>query len=187
MKATEMTQSDSLLRRLPEVRCEQIVQWCDTPATEDRAGGFQYAREQLALEGIDIGIEALTDFYKWRRGRDVLCDAIEHADEMKELMMKFRPGDSRIAEDFGDFCFLVKAIREKDSKTYAAMRAVRQRDEALAAEVEQSERKAELDERRITTMEEKAAADREKQGGKKEKGGLSPEALKEIEEGAKLL
>lgn len=182
--------SDSRLKLLPDDRQEQIIEWCETPKSETCVGGLQFAREQLAADGVKVSVTTLSDFYSWyqlRRGYEL---AAEHAEQQKALMVEFDPSATDRAEAFGDFVFLQEALKLKDPKAFVALGNLRENRKSRQLRERIDSRKLDLAERRVVLLEQRMAEAKAKLTAAMQanhKGGLTPETLRQIEEAAALL
>lgn len=183
-------QATAKLKLLPPDRQEQIIEWCDTPKSETCPGGYQFAREQLAADGLQVSVRALSEFWHWYMQREMYEEAATHADLQKRLMLAFDPEAVERAEKFGDFVFLQEAVKVKDADTYTAISKLRETRKKRELKTHHDTKLLELQERRVRILEEKMAEAKEKLTAlatTANKGGLTAETLRAIEEAAALL
>lgn len=108
--------SDSLLKNLPETRQEQIIEWCDTPKTESCVGGYQFAREQLAADGVKVSLRALSDFWSWWNLRQDL----KASADVETAMLEANPEAVKEARAAGELMFLKLSMVRQDTKAFSA-------------------------------------------------------------------
>jgi hypothetical protein len=192
---------DAVLLNLPEERQVQIVEWIETPKTATCPGGYQFAREQLAADGMSVSQRALSQFYSAFRRKEFYEGAYQSAEDQKALMLEFDPQNVDRAEAFGDYCFLQESLKARDPKTFVALgnlRETRKKREQFAnftakkleqadKKIVQKDRDLQLVERRVLLLEDNAAKAKATLEAVKKTGGLSPETLRQIEEAARLL
>jgi len=179
--------SDSKLKNLPEERREQIIAWLNTTKTEEHPGGLAYAREQLAADGIKVSNSTLSEFWAYWDLQQDFSDADLAATFAEEQMRAFDPANAQKAEDFGNFVFTSKAVRQKDPQTFVALQRLKLDKDSARTRASQEDRKIQLAARRVQLLEDKAAKAKAALEGLKTKGGLTAETLRTIEEAAKLL
>lgn len=193
MSPNKKTRSDALLQNLSEERQEQIIGWCNTPKKVDEdgtvihPGGYQFAQEQLAADGIKVSPSSLSAFYSWWNLKHRYLQADATARQQEELMLKFRPGDAETAAAFGKFVFMQQAIAQGDPETFRDMEKLRQADAKGAREdrkIEQTDRKLEQAERTIALHERREAKAKEVLANA---GGISPETRQELESALSLM
>lgn len=108
--------SDAVLLNLPDTRQEQIIEWCDTPKTETTPGGFAHAREQLAADGLNVSLRALSDFYSsWHLQQDLQLSALVE----KQVAMA-NPGKVKMAREAGEAMLLQLSLAKKDPELFTA-------------------------------------------------------------------
>ena len=121
MGTNKKVRSDALLKNLPAERQEQIIEWCDKPNDREDGeprpgtGGFPFAREQLAADGVRVSLRALSDFWSWwhlQRDMDAVFDIQE--------MVATRTGDPALARSTAETVFLNLSVAKQDAKVFAA-------------------------------------------------------------------
>lgn len=127
---------------------EQIFAWCNTPKTEDCVGGYKFAREQLAQDGIVVSERAVSDFFTWFGLKVALDQAEEDAKDATQWMQDFKPGDEEAARKFGEFVFLQMAVRSQNPEIFTAATMARDmrvgmegKQKVDAIKLDQAERK----------------------------------------------
>src|SRR3954447_3638177 len=80
---------------------DKLFAWISEPKTDKCPGGATHAKEQLAKAGIAVSERTINDFYSWWGLRQAYENAAGHAEQQKELMLKFDPNDVERAEKFG--------------------------------------------------------------------------------------
>lgn len=180
--------SDSKLKNLPEETQEAIIAWARTAKTDEHPGGLQYAREQLAADGIKVSLRAVSEFVSWWQLRERFSSASERAQQIEDLIKEKNPNLSpdRIRE-LGQALFTMEAMAEKDAQAYVALESLALAQSTAKTKASLEERKLALAERRVSLLEENAAKAKAALEGIKSKGGLTQETLKQIEEAARLL
>jgi hypothetical protein len=107
---------------------DKLFGWISEPKTKTCAGGATYAMQRLSQIGITVKSEAtINEFYSWWGLRKAYENAAGHAEEQKDLMLRFDPHDVDRAEKFGDFCFLQEAIALKDAETFIGLGMLREK------------------------------------------------------------
>jgi hypothetical protein len=196
--------SNAVLKNLPAERQEQIAEWCVKPNDLDEetkkpipgTGGFAFARAQLAADGLKVSHSVLVEFFKWWQLEQDLEASFERERQVLE-----KTGDPLKARQAGETLLIRLGIASQDPKLIMAAAQVadsrrsldlsersaqtkaRQKDVSL----KQKDRDLQLAERRVLLLEENAAKAKQTLEAVKKSGGLSPEALAQIEEAAKLL
>lgn len=159
------SRSDAILKNLPEERQEQIIAWCQKANAKDESGklipgtgGLQYARAQLAADGISIGLHALSDFYSWWRLKQVFERANQKTQDFIELMRERFPdlAPARIQE-FGQSYFTLEAAASGNAEEFRAMEKLRLEKETALTKGKLESKKLELAERKVKLLEKKAA------------------------------
>jgi len=117
--------SDSKLKNLPEEMQEAIIAWARTAKTDEHPGGLQYAREQLAADGIKVSLRAVSEFVSWWQLRERFSSASERAQQIEDLIKEKNPNLSpdRIRE-LGQALFTMEAMAEKDAQAYVALESL---------------------------------------------------------------
>jgi len=160
---------------LPEDRQWQVIKWCKEPKSETCPGGYEFAQEQLAADGIKVSERALSQFFSDFQRKLIYEEAYESAESQKSLMLDFDPSNVDRAEAFGDYCFLQKAVQAQDPKTFVMLgnlRETRKSREQRAAfdkrklaqkdrqieqkdkQIAQKDQDLEMAERKLAAMEE---------------------------------
>lgn len=108
--------SDAVLLNLPDNRQEQIIEWCEAKKTGDCIGGFAFAREQLAADGINVSARALSDFYSdWHLRRDIL-----QSKSVEAAVLAADPKDVQRARMAGEAMLLKLSLAKQDPKLFTA-------------------------------------------------------------------
>ncbi len=108
--------SDAVLLNLPDERQEQIIEWCDTPKSEGCPGGYQFAREQLAADGLNVSTRAVSDFYSsWHLQQDLTL-----ARQVEDTVKLARPGEAKLAREAGEAMLLKLSLAKQDPKLFSA-------------------------------------------------------------------
>ena len=156
---TRKARSDSRLKTLPADRQKQIALWsreCSLEALADKL------KDEL---GVTTSRSALSEFLSWYHLSRHLEDAASFADQLKQTL-KDLPNlklDEEQINSAAQVVFELDAAREKDSKTFVALRRLRQKD-----------KDQQLDSRRLALLEKKAAQADEAESTLKD-SALSPE------------
>jgi hypothetical protein len=180
--------SDSPLRNLPEQRQEQIIEWCNTPKSDKCVGGYAFAKQQLAADGLKASQGALSDFYSWWHLRRDFQRQDSLTRDFEEMLRKeFPSADPKKIQEFGQAFFTMQAAARRDPKEFREMEYLRLSKETAATKGRHKEKELELSERRVVILEGKISKAKEKLTKVAAKGGLSAEALKQIESAAKIL
>lgn len=194
--------ADAVLKSLSEERQAQVIEWCDVPKSRKCAGGYKFAKEQLAADGVQTSIGALSEFYSWWHLRQDFAAADAQAEDFQELLQSANLGlSTEQIETAGRFVFTRKALINRDSDEFREMQYLKlaqesaktkadfeaQKIEISKAKLAQKDREIALAQRRIELLEANAAKAKEQLVALASKGGLTPEALAEIEEAAKIL
>lgn len=159
--------SDAVLLNLPEERQEQIIEWCDTPKSESCAGGYEFAREQLAADGLKVSVRALSDFYSdWHLRRD-----LQTASNVEAAVRSANPGEAKLAREAGEAMLLKLSLARQDAKLFTAAacsidsrerldldeRSAKTKAEIAKAKIRQKDHDLRLAERRVAVLEKKFA------------------------------
>lgn len=157
----------------------------------------------LATQDVQTNAASLSEFVRWyplwrkmQRANDVTATVKDILSELPGLNL-----ESRRIEEVTQAVFEAEALQKGDSKLHVALKQLRQRDQMLAleeksaatkarqkdAQIAQKEKDLALAERRVAVLEDNAAKAKQQLEAVKKTGGLSAEALKQIEEAAKLL
>lgn len=180
--------SDSPLKNLSEERQEQIIEWCNAPKTDACVGGYKFAKQQLADDGIKVSEGALSEFYSWWHLRRDFTQAEHQTEDIVELIKRLDPKlTAEQLETAGQLIFTQRAIAARNSEEFREMEKLRLAKETARTRGRQEERRLEIAERRVALLEEnqsKAKAELQKVVAK---GGLSKDTLETIEQAAKLL
>ncbi len=184
--------SDSWLRNLPLERQEQVIEWCTTRKSETCAGGYKYAIEQLAADGIKVSLGTLSDFYSWWHLRRDFQRTDSLTRDFEEMLRKeFPSADAQKIQEFAQTFFTLQAAAKRDADEFRQMEYLRLSKETAATKGRQEEKKISLSDRRVTLLEKKAAAYDRAQAAlkqaKRSKGGITPETLARIERELNLL
>ncbi len=115
---------------LPAEEQARIVEWCETPKRAKCAGGFAFARQQLADRGTEISLRALQDFYSaWQLRRDV-----ELARVVQEMIQAAQPGSANTPREAAESLLLFLALAKRDETLLnAAVRSIDSRRSLEAA------------------------------------------------------
>jgi hypothetical protein len=129
-------------------------------------------------QGIEVSISTLSEFYKWLRFKRRMESGRRITDQVMEQMRRDPSMTLDQMHAAAQFVFTNATMDEDDPKTYIALAKLR-----LDAE------KVKNDQRRIRLLEDNAASAKAKLEtlAKDNKGGLTAETLKVIEEAAGLL
>lgn len=169
MSNSKKVRADAVLLNLPRERQDQIMEWCNTAKSESCVGGLQFAREQLAADGVKVSLNALSHFWRQYQLRESYEQAENFAEFQEEQMKRFRPEDLETARKFGKFTFLQVAQAKQDGKLFATVEQLIQGDEIGALNARKQKFKEEIEprklrllERRVDLMETKLQAIRDK-------------------------
>lgn len=195
--------SSALLKTLPKDRQEQIAEWCAKPNDRDgedkpipQTGGLAFARAQLAADGIKVSLNLLSGFFSWWQLEQDLEISFEREDQVLA-----KTGDRRKAREAGEHLLMRLGLAKQDARLIQTAAQIadsarsldlqeqsaktkgRQKD----AQIKQKDRDLSLAERRVLLLEANAAKAKAALETVKRTGGLSAEALAQIEEAASLL
>lgn len=179
--------SDSKLKNLPEERQEQIVEWCGK--------GLEYARAQLAADGFNTSLRALSEFWHWRQLQERFSSLSDRAQQIEELIKQKNPSMSpEKIREIGQALFTMEALDKGDAKEYVNLEYLKLAQETALTKAELEKQKLEVAreklrqaDRRIQLLEANAAQAKARLEKVVSKGGLTPRTLKEIEQAAKIL
>jgi len=150
--------SDSVLKNLPQERQELIVEWATAPKTETCVGGLRYAQEQLAADGLQVSVRALSEFCAWFRLQASFSGAENFARSVEEALRK-QPGlTSEAISEAGQLAFTVMATSAQDSEEFRQMERLRLDKETAKTRARQKDADLKLAERRVGIMERKMKA-----------------------------
>lgn len=202
--------SNAVLKNLPAERQQQVAEWCEKANDTDPAGhpvpktgGLEFARAQLAADGVSVALNTVSEFYRWFSLRRTFALAESQAQQAEEFLRRQFPDatPAKIAAA-GQLVFTMQAANAGDAETFRAMETLRlakttaehnaamdkARLEQKERQIAQKDRDLSLVERRVKLLEAKQIEAREALTKvATAKGGLSPAALKEIERIAKIL
>lgn len=149
--------SDSVLKNLPEERQAQIIEWINTPKSDDCVGGQKFALEQLAADGIKTSAASLSDFYSWWHLQQTFRRADNFTTQIEESLRKQFPelSSEKIAEA-GQLVFTLQATNARDAKEFREMEWLRLAKVTGATKARQKDRDLALAERRVRLLEKKA-------------------------------
>jgi hypothetical protein len=147
------SRSDSVLKTLAEQSDEfgeKLFAWCQAKKTETCVGGYQYARAQLAADGITLGSwrRQLSEFYSWWEMRQDFREADDQAANVQELLKSLNLGLTQQQIDAaGQLVFTQRALAARDAEEFREMEYLRVTKESarLKGELEM----AKLDLRKI--------------------------------------
>jgi hypothetical protein len=128
--------------------------------------------------GIEVSLSTLSEFYKWLRFKRRMESGRRITDQVMEQMRRDPSMTVQQMHDAAQFVFTNATMDDDDPKTYIALAKLRLDAEKLKNE-----------QRRIKLLEDNAASAKEKLESlvTNNKGGLTAETLKLIEEAAGLL
>jgi hypothetical protein len=173
--------SDSPLKNLPEERQEQIVEWCNTLKTADCAGGYKFAKEQLAADGIKASEGALSEFYSWWHLRRDFQRNDSLTRDFEELLKKEFPAAAPgKIQEFGQTFFTMQAAAKRDSKEFREMEYLRLSKETGITKARQKDQELALATRRVELLERKIAEATETVESSKLSDAQKAERLREI-------
>lgn len=184
-------------------RRAQIIEW-------HRADGWQSCCQRILSElGIGspkdatkpISHQALYDALNFWRAQEITSEMFSFRDAQEELMRQFKPGDAKLAREFGEFALLQQANKAQDKDIFSVATSAQDSRRRLDLEEASGKTKArqgdaklahqakalKLTERRVVLLESNAAKAKQQLEAVKKTGGLSAEALAQIEEAAALL
>lgn len=170
--------ADAKLKNLPGEVLDEL--WRFRNPEDD---GEKLTLEAVLVElkngyGIEVSISTLSEFYKWLRFKRRMESGRKITDQVMEQMKRDPSMTLERMHDAAQFVFTNATLDHDDPKTYLALAKLR-----LDAE------KVKNDQRRIKLLEENAASAKAKLESvvTQNKGGLTAETLKIIEEAAGLL
>lgn len=186
----------SVLKTLPSDRQRLLYDYLGEHTLEE-------AEAWLALDGVNTGRSALSDFFAWYPLASKLQSASAMGNAVKDILREL-PGlklDEHQLSKAGQAIFEAQALKAGDSKLYLSLRSLRQMDRSLDLQevsgktkarqkdkqLAQKDRDLKLAERRVELLERNAIQAKAELTKVMEKGGLSQEALKQIEQAAKIL
>lgn len=207
--------SDSILKaraaQSPEFG-DKLWEWLNTPKSETCPGGMQHAREQLAADGVQLGGGWLRQLSEFRSWWELQLDVNEAEQEVANIQELLQALDLGLTADqiraAGQLVFSKRALVNRDPEEFREMEYLRLARETAATKADQEREKIELRkrqaeqkdralsqkdadlqlaERRVKLLEEQKAQAKQALASLAEKGGLSEEALREIERAAKIL
>lgn len=178
MPAEKEIRADAKLKNLPAEVLDEL--WRFRNPEDD---GEKLKMEAILVElknnyDLEVSLSTLSEFYKWLRFKRRMDSGRRITDQVMEQMRKDPSLTVQQMHDAAQYVFTNATMDEDDPKTYIALAKLR-----LEAE------KIKNDERRIKLLEDnaKAAKDKLESLTKENKGGLTAETLKIIEEAAGLL
>lgn len=194
---------DATLKKLRGPQRQQVIEWLEADGPDSCA---QRIFSELGIASPKdpskpISIQTIYEALAFWRVETELVQAFAEMDAQTELMAKFRPGDAKLAREFGEFIFLQAANRTKNDKLFAVATTAADKRRSLDlqenigqtkarqkdAQIRQKDTDLQLAERRVVLLEDNAKKAKAALEQVKSKGGLSPSTLKQIEEAAALL
>jgi hypothetical protein len=98
---------------------DKVFAWINEPKTEKCIGGVEYAKAQLAADGIKTSETALRDFYSWWGLRVEFKQADQDAENVKELLKEIHAGlTSEQLEEAGQIVFTRRALAQRDQEKF---------------------------------------------------------------------
>lgn len=107
--------ADAPLKNLPADRQEQVIEWCGTPKSADCTGGYTFAREQLAADGVRVSLRALSEFWSWWHLEKDLALSQE-----VESQVRAATGNAKAAREAGEEMLLKLSLARQDPKLFTA-------------------------------------------------------------------
>lgn len=142
--------ADSWLKTLTEDRQAQVIEWINKPNDRDekgksisKTGGIEYARQQIAADGISVTPSQLSDFYSWYHLRQDFSEAETETQDILELIRSIDPSvTAQQLEVAGNLIFTKRALRDRNQERFVQMQELdlakktaltrgRQKDEEL--------------------------------------------------------
>jgi hypothetical protein len=161
--------SNALLKTLSEERQAQIFEWATKPNDLDGSGkpipltgGLAYARSQLSADGVSVSLDTLSEFRRWYRARQKYRRALASSEQQRELMLRFRPEDAKLAREFAEFILLQQANEEEDPALIALAAKVQDSRRALDMEERSGKERAEIARTKLAQKDRDFALEREK-------------------------
>jgi hypothetical protein len=153
--------SNAVLKNLPEDRQEQIFEWCEKPNDQDalgnvipRTGGLAFARKQLAEDGLKVSLDSLSEFRRWYGARLRYRLALAASEQQQELMAQFRPGDAKLAREYGEYVLLQVANDSQDVDIFTAVTMAQDSRRRLTLDEASAKTKAEQNQRKLDQKDE---------------------------------
>ena len=160
--------SDSKLKNLSEKVQDEILEWCKQ--------GFAVARDLCKAKlSLSVSVRCLCEWHKWRERQEKLREGNARVLQTLEWHRKNRPDAS--PEEIRNASFLSLSLRYEEDKDFQ-LQLLKEQGRDLDRD---------LSARRVALLEENAAKAKAALEGLKNKGGLTAETLKTIEEAAGLL
>lgn len=166
---------DSTLKTLPPARQAEIFALLQTATIAS-------VKSILAKDGLKTSASALSAFFHWYPISRRLEQSVSFANQLKAELGRLPElqGNAEQLEKLAQIAFETRAMQEQDHELYLALKKRRQKDVELALR----EQNQSL---RLRQYEEKMQAVRDACAKARNKGGLSPETLKTIEEAVAIL
>lgn len=145
--------TDSILGNLPSDRQEQIAEWIRTCPEGDR---YDYAREQLAADGVKVARTTVVDWFRGWRLRQSISSADSFALQVQDALKALNLGLTTDQLDAaGQLVFTNKALEAEDPKEFREMEYLRLAKQTAATKGRQKDQEIALAERRVAVLEKK--------------------------------
>jgi len=126
--------SDSVLKGLSEERQEQLIEWINEPKTETCVGGFKFARDQLAADGINLKggwLRQLSEFRDWWDLQQDFRVADSFATQIEEVLkVQFPEATPEKLSAAGQLAFTAMATAKKDAPSFIELEKLRLQKES---------------------------------------------------------
>jgi DNA repair ATPase RecN len=123
MSATRKPRGDAKLKTLPEARQEQIAEMLSAQTLAE-------VKRELAADGLDTSLEALSQFYSWWQLKQTMASADSMAEELIERLKAATP-DLEINPErlfsVGQMVFETLALQQKSTKDWKRVQDVAHR------------------------------------------------------------
>lgn len=141
--------SDSKLKNLPEDRQEQIIAWSRMPKTEECPGGLQHAREQLAADGIQVSLRALSEFVSWWQLENRFSGAAARAEQFEKKLLENPDFSPERAREAGQALFTMEAMASGDAATFVSLESLALAQRSAKTKYQLEREKLEVSKKRL--------------------------------------
>jgi len=189
MKEDKLIRGDAKLKKLPEDRQREI--W-DKLSTKGET--LKSVCTWLADDGLRVSRQTLSEFASWYSLRLTFKEHEGDSLNFMEFARKELPQMSEAKiQRLGNQYFQLQAIKKRDPVLFLDFSTAKHKAEMDQKNFKQRERELVMKQRRVELLEKKLQEAEDRQARlndavkKAKEGGLSAEALKEIEAAAKIL
>lgn len=187
---------DATVKKLDGAQRAQVLEWLEQDGWESCAQRI-FAELHICSPkdpAKPVGKAAIYDAVNYWAAQAITDEMFSFRDAQAELMAEFKPGDAKLAREFGEFSLLQRANKTQDKDIFATAASAqdsrrrldldelsgktkaRQKD----AQIKQKDRDLSLAERRVVILEKKIAEAEKALGDKSLTGAEQAARIREI-------